>query len=81
MKNIEIYTKEDCTYCERAKLLLSQKNLTYKEIFVDKDPKALEAMLSRAEGRRSVPQIFIDGRGIGGYDDLFALIQAEKLGA
>ncbi len=81
MPKIEIYTKKTCSYCVRAKQLLDHKSVSYTEIRVDEDPKDLEMMLLRAEGRRSVPQIFINDRGIGGCDDLYALDQAGKLDA
>lgn len=81
MPKIEIYTKQICPYCVRAKQLLDSKGVTYIEIPVDQDPKALEAMLSRSQGRRTVPEIFINDRLIGGCDDLYALEQAGKLDA
>jgi glutaredoxin 3 len=65
----------------RAKQLLDHKSITYTEIPVDEDPKDLEMMLSRSGGRRTVPQIFIDDRAIGGCDDLYALEQAGRLDA
>ena len=76
---IEIYTKHTCSYCVRAKQLFDQKKVPYTEIPVDTDPKELEMMLLRAEGRRTVPQIFINDQGIGGCDDLYALEKAGKL--
>jgi Glutaredoxin, GrxC family len=79
MAKIEIYTKRTCPYCVRAKQLLDKKSVQYVEIKVDENPKDLEMMLLRAEGRRTVPQIFINDRGIGGCDDLYALEQAHKL--
>lgn len=79
MPKIEIYTKKTCSYCVRAKQLLDKKAVQYTEIKVDENPKDLEMMLLRAEGRRTVPQIFINDRGIGGCDDLYALEQAHKL--
>ena len=81
MPKIEIYTKQTCPYCVRAKQLLDQKKVKYLEIRVDENPQDLEMMLLRAEGRRTVPQIFINDRGIGGCDDLYALEQAKKLDA
>lgn len=81
MPKVEIYTKKTCHYCVRAKQLLDSKSVAYTEIPVDENPKDLEMMLLRAEGRRSVPQIFINDRGIGGCDDLYALEQAGKLDA
>lgn len=79
MPKIEIYTKQTCPYCDRAKQLLNHKGVKYKEIPVDQDPQALEDMLSRSLGRRTVPQIFINDRAVGGCDDLYALDQAGKL--
>ena len=79
MVKVEIYTKKTCSYCVRAKQLFDQKGVKYTEIKVDEDPKDLEMMLLRAEGRRTVPQIFINDRGIGGCDDLYELEHAKKL--
>jgi len=79
MPKVEIYSKKTCSYCVRAKQLLDHKSIPYTEIMVDSNPKDLEMMLLRAEGRRTVPQIFINDRGIGGCDDLYALEQAGKL--
>lgn len=79
MPKIEIYTKQTCSYCVRAKQLLDKKGVKYTEITVEQDQKAFEAMLSRAQGRRTVPQIFIDNRAIGGCDDLYALEEAGRL--
>ncbi|OGT45558.1 MAG: glutaredoxin 3 [Gammaproteobacteria bacterium RIFCSPHIGHO2_12_FULL_38_11] len=79
MPKIEIYTKKTCHYCVKAKQLLDHKALTYIEIKVDENPKDLEMMLMRAEGRRTVPQIFINDLGIGGCDDLYELDKAGKL--
>jgi len=81
MLKIEIYSKKTCPYCDRAKQLLDHKKVHYTEIKVDENPADLEAMLLRAEGRRTVPQIFINNQGIGGCDDLYALDQAGKLDA
>jgi len=78
MTKIIIYTKENCSYCVRAKQLLTSKKLNYQEIRIDLDPAKREAM-ERLSGRRTVPQIFINDQAIGGYDDLFALAQSGKL--
>ncbi len=80
MSKIIMYSKENCSYCARAKQLLASKNLDYQEIRVDQDPAKLEEMISLS-GRRTVPQIFINDQAIGGYDDLFALSQSGKLTA
>jgi glutaredoxin 3 len=73
MAKIEIYTKFFCPYCTRAKTLLDSKGVTYEEYEVSNDPKSFEVMLDRANGSRTVPQIFIDDQHIGGSDDLHAL--------
>lgn len=76
---IEIYTKPTCGYCHRAKRLLDQKGVSYTEIDVSRDIDQLKAMVQRANGGRTVPQIFIGGTHVGGCDDLFALDRAGKL--
>ena len=70
---IVIYTSEFCGYCARAKQLLRKKSAEFQEIDVTFDPGNRSQMRARAGGRTSVPQIFIDGRHIGGCDDLHAL--------
>ena len=79
MAKIEIYTTQICPYCVRAKELLKRKGAEYTEIHVDQDDASRQAMMERAGGRRSVPQIFINDQHIGGCDDLYALEQAHKL--
>lgn len=73
MAKIEIYTKAFCGFCARAKALLDRKGADFQEIDVTMDRAGFEAMVERAGGRRTVPQIFIDGKHIGGSDDLAAL--------
>lgn len=73
MATIEVYTKFLCPYCSRAKALLDSKGAEYREIDVTMDRAGFDAMVERANGRRTVPQIFIDDRHIGGSDDLAAL--------
>ena len=73
MATIEIYTKAFCGYCARAKALLDSKDAQYREIDVTMDRAGFDAMVVRANGRRTVPQIFIDGRHVGGSDDLAEL--------
>jgi glutaredoxin 3 len=70
---IEIYTKPFCPYCARAKALLERKGATFVETDIMMRPAARDAMMQRANGRSTVPQIFIDGTHIGGSDDLAAL--------
>ncbi|WP_374655405.1 glutaredoxin 3 [Dongia sp.] len=79
MPKVEIYTTMLCGYCYRAKKLLQERGAEFTEIDVMTDVKLRDQMRQRAGGRTSVPQIFIDGRHIGGCDDLYALDQAGKL--
>lgn len=81
MPKIEIYTWSYCPYCVRAKALLDQKALAYTEYVIDGDEEAREAMSRRTGGRRSLPQIFIDGRHVGGCSELYALEHAGTLDA
>ena len=78
MAHIEIYTKDWCGYCHRAKALLSAKGLTFEEVDVTRGGEREQEMVRRAK-RRSVPQIFIDGVHIGGSDDLAALQASGEL--
>jgi glutaredoxin 3 len=79
MKDVTIYTRATCGYCRRAKALLDRKGIAYGEIDIDREPARRAEMIERANGRSTVPQIFIDGTGIGGCDDLHALDAAGKL--
>jgi glutaredoxin 3 len=79
MPKIEIYTQFMCPYCARAERLLTSKGVAYREIDVTMDAPTRAVMRERASGRTSVPQIFIDGRHIGGSDDLAALDQTGEL--
>jgi glutaredoxin 3 len=79
--HIEIYTRAWCSYCSAAKRLLTRKGLSFEETDVEASPGALSVMVQRAGGRRSVPQIFIRGRHVGGSDDLHALDREGRLDA
>jgi glutaredoxin 3 len=79
--NVEIYTWSTCPFCIRAKILLDQKNVTYTEYCIDGDEAARSQMAKRANGRRSVPQIFINDQPIGGCDDLYWLDSKGELDA
>lgn len=79
MAHIQIYTSMFCPYCWRAKNLLTGKGLEFEEIDVDGNPALRRSMAERAEGRTTVPQIFIDGRPIGGSDELAALDSTGEL--
>lgn len=72
---VVIYTKSWCGYCHAAKRLLDQLKMPYEEVDVTSDQERYREMVDRADGRTTVPQIFIDGRGIGGYTDLYRLLQ------
>ncbi len=74
-----IYTTGICPYCDRAKQLLKRKGADYQEIRVDQDTEQLAVMVERAQGRRSVPQIFIGDYHVGGFDDLAELSMDGKL--
>ena len=79
MPVVEIYVKTTCPYCWRAKHLLDSKDVDYKEIVIDFGGPDRQAMIQRANGRTTVPQIFIDGKHVGGCDDLMALERAGRL--
>ena len=79
MKPVEIYTTPTCPYCVAAKRLLSKKGAAYTEIDVSRDPAQRNTMTRRANGGRTVPQIFIGGQHVGGCDDIHALDHAGKL--
>ncbi len=79
MRPVEIYTTPTCPYCHAAKRLLDKKGIPYKEIDVSRDASLRSAMMQRANGRRTVPQIFIGSTHVGGSDDLHALDHAGKL--
>ena len=79
MPKIEIYTKFLCPYCTRAKKLLSTKGVAFDEHDISMGGPLRAEMLERSGGRQTVPQIFIEGRHIGGSDDLAALDKAGQL--
>lgn len=78
MSKIELYTSANCAYCVAAKNLLKSKGLDYAEIRVDLDASRREEMLARAQ-RRTVPQIFVNDRHVGGYEDLVAAERSGEL--
>lgn len=79
MAKIEIYSSDHCPYCVKAKLLFDKKNVPYDEIDVTNDDQARKDLLVKANGMRTVPQIFIDDKHIGGCDDLYALDSKGEL--
>jgi glutaredoxin 3 len=81
MARVEIYTKFGCPYCARAKTLLDRKGAEYEEFEINSLPGKRDEMLERSGGRHTVPQIFIDGRHVGGSDDLAELERRGELDA
>jgi glutaredoxin 3 len=78
-KKVVMYSTSFCGYCVRARALLERKGAAVTEIKVDENPEDREAMLKRSGGKRTVPQIFIGDRHVGGYDDLTALERSGEL--
>jgi glutaredoxin 3 len=81
MAQVEMYTTPLCPFCWRAKRLLQQKRIAFTEIDLWQEPGRRAEMVERAGGRRTVPQLFIDGRGIGGSDELAELEAQGELDA
>lgn len=81
MNNVEIYTSPLCGFCHAAKRLLKDKGISFAEVDVLAQPDRKPEMISRANGGRTVPQIFVGDIHVGGCDDLFALERAGKLDA
>ena len=80
MASVQIYTKRVCPYCTSAKVLLKKKGVAYEEIDVENDEEK-RAWLVETTGQRTVPQIFVDGRPLGGFSDVDALDKQGKLDA
>ncbi len=78
MPKVQIYTKHQCAYCIRAKALLQKKGVSYEEIDVEND-EPRRTWLVQATGQQTVPQIFVDGRSLGGFSDIDALEREGKL--
>ena len=74
-----MYTGPFCNYCEAAKRLLARYNATYNEIDISKVDGAMDEMIKKANGKRTIPQIFFDEEHIGGYDEVRALEKEKKL--
>ena len=79
MKKITIYTGPFCNYCDAAKRLLTRNKASYKEIDISKVDGAMDEMINKANGKRTIPQIFFDDQHIGGYDEVRALEKEDKL--
>lgn len=73
MADVMMYTKTYCPFCLRAKALMEDKGVAFEEINLDREPERRGEMIERADGRTTVPQIFIAGQGVGGCDELFEL--------
>lgn len=80
LPEVVIYTRHWCSWCHAAKALLNRLGYPYQEIDVEAEPQRYQEMLALAGGRTSVPQIFFDGKGIGGYTDLSRLVRDGVLG-
>ena len=79
MKKITMYTGPFCNYCDAAKRLLARNNAPYNEIDISKVAGAVDEMVKKANGKRTIPQIFFDEQHIGGYDEVRALEKENKL--
>jgi glutaredoxin 3 len=79
MKTITIYTGPLCNYCEAAKRLLTRNRVTYNEINIAKVDGAMDEMIKKANGKKTIPQIFFDEQHIGGYDEVRTLEKENKL--
>ena len=79
MAKVEIYTWQYCPFCIRAKALFDQKGINYQEYSIDGDQEARSRMIDRANGRKTVPQIFINNEGIGGCEELYSLESTNQL--
>ncbi|HEY9679099.1 MAG TPA: glutaredoxin 3 [Drouetiella sp.] len=81
MPKVVVYSGPGCPYCMKAKALLERKNVSFEEFNVKEDSDKLSEMMELSGGRKSIPQIFINDKHIGGCDDLYALNDAGKLDA
>ena len=81
MKTVEIYTSPLCGFCHAAKRLLNEKGVSLSEVDVLQNPERKQEMIQRANGGRTVPQIFVDDDHVGGCDELYALEREGKLDA
>ncbi len=81
MSTVEIYTKPTCGFCHMAKRLLTSRGVSFAEVNISAQPERRAEMIQRANGGSTVPQIFIDGKHVGGCDDLMALERGGKLDA
>ena len=79
MKNVTVYMGPMCAFCDAAKRLLNRNNIPYKEINIAIEEGKMHEMLSKSNGKRTIPQIFFDNHHVGGYEELRALEKENKL--
>ena len=79
MKNVTVYMGPMCAYCDAAKRLLTKKNIPYKEINIAFDEDRMKEMIKKSNGKKTIPQIFIEDHHVGGYDELRALENKGEL--
>ena len=79
MKNVTVYMGPMCVFCDAAKRLLTKKNIPYKEVNIALDEVKREEMLKKSNGKRTIPQIFIEDFHVGGYEELRALEKKGEL--
>ena len=79
MKNVTIYIGPFCNYCDAAKRLLARNNVAFNEVDIAKVQGAMDDMIKKANGKKTIPQIFFDDQHIGGYDEVRALEKENKL--
>ena len=79
MKNVTMYSGPACNFCDAAKRLLARNNVQYKEINIATEDGAIDEMIKKANGKRTIPQIFFDDHHVGGYTELRALEKENKL--
>ena len=79
MKNVTMYTGPLCNFCEATKRLFVRNNISYKEINIALEENKMDEMISKSNGKRTIPQIFFDDQHIGGYDETRALEKENKL--
>jgi glutaredoxin 3 len=79
MKNVTVYMGPMCNFCDAAKRLLNRNNIPYKEINIAIEEGKMHEMLSKSNGKRTIPQIFFDNHHVGGYEELRALEKENKL--
>tara|TARA_Y100000748_G_C15421344_1_gene459461 strand:- start:436 stop:690 length:255 start_codon:yes stop_codon:yes gene_type:complete len=79
MKNVTVYMGPQCAFCDAAKRLLTRNNIPYKEINIATEEGKMDEMLSKSNGKRTIPQIFFNEYHVGGYEELRALEKEKKL--